>query len=497
MGRTRMTTRVSRGVGVGALALVLMTAVGDATSVATGMRSTRLAVASSGLVAAISQSAQREATLSPTRRIDARGCALLIAQRTNGCFSPADAAIVRLPHAALHIRLTIWGHHRRLTAPALAAGRPHANRMKYRSEGIRPWWRVLPLGYKQGFTVERAPASRGPVVIELHASRTPAVRRDRLAWGTLRYGKLRWINAAGQVLPGTLMAIGRRVFLRFGAAHARHPVNLDPLAWVEQEVTACDGAASDVFGFSVAPSVDTASVGTPFRQVGSNADESAVYFFGSADLDLTLSTSATAAPGAHYSSQAFLANSHSTASSALSVTLSVPTGTNYVYACATQGSCSQTAGTVTCNLGSLAVRGSSANTSVTLQATAAAGTVLANGAKLSSSTPALSQNSTIRMAMTLAVTDLANLNMTAGQSSPAENFSIAGTGLLAADVSSANTTRLSCAGPLIASGRDANGAPTTLTLIPAASQTGTATMTVKEEHSHAHGERFAAIPLRR
>ena len=810
----RMTTRVSLGVSVGALALVLMTAVGNAASVPSGMRSTRLAGAPAGLVAAISRSEQREAALDPAYRMDAQGCARLTAQRMTACFSPGDAARFRIPHAALHLSPTAWGRPGRLTALALATGRPHANRIEYRGSGIRAWWRVLPLGYEQGFTVERAPAGHGSVVIELRASRTPAVRGDRLAWGTLRYGKLRVTDAAGRVLPATLTAAGRRIFLRFDAAHARYPLNVDPLVWVEQEVTASNGAAHDNFGFSVALSGSTALVGAPYHQVGSNAEQGAVYvytetngtwsqtaeltasdgaayddfgwavalsgstalvgapnhrvgsnmqgaayayietngtwsqtaeltasdgaagdafgfsvalsgstalvgapyrssqngaayvftggsgiwsqaaelsligagavrlgdsvaligpnnialvgapfmtigtqsaqgaifvytepasgwattsnystrliasdgvaddlfgrsvaasgsnalvgapfhtvgvrsdqgaayvytdangtwsqaaeltasdglasnllgssvaldgttavvgannvgsfalpayvyvepaggwattssfsaeltasdeggsdrfgasvavsgptvlvgalahpvggntdqgaayFFGSADLGLVLSTPATVAPGANYTSQAILTNSSSTASPTLSVSLPVPAGTNYVSSSATQGSCSQTAGTVTCNLGSLAASGGRANASVTLQATAAAGTALANSANLSLSTPALSQTSTTRVAMTPAVTGLANLSMTVGQSSPVENFSIAGTGVLAVGVSSSNTTLLPNAGLVIASGCDANGAPCTLTLTPAAGQTGTATVTV-------------------
>ena len=259
----RMTTRVCFGGSVGALALVLMTSVGNAASVPPGMRSARLAGAPAGLVAAISRSEQHEAALDPAYRMDAQGCARLAAQRMTACFSPDDAARFRIPHAALHLRLTAWGRSGRLTALALATDRPQANRVEYRGNGIRTWWQVLPLGYEQGFTVERAPAGHGPVVIELRASRTPAVRGDSLAWGTFHYGKLRVVDAAGRVLHAMLRAAGRRVFLRIDTAHARYPLNVDPLVWVEQEVTANNGAAGDDFGFSVALSGSTALVGAP------------------------------------------------------------------------------------------------------------------------------------------------------------------------------------------------------------------------------------------
>ena len=650
----RMTTRVTvaRSVALAlVLLLVLLLETGNAASVPSGMRGTGLVGAPAGLVAAIDRSAQREAALDPAFRVDARGCARLTAQRMTVCFTPGGARF-RTPGAALQLRLSAWGRPGRLTALALAPSRPHANRIEYQGSGIRAWWRVLPLGYEQGFTVERAPAGHGSVVIELRASRTPAVRGDRLAWGTLRYGKLRVTDAAGRVLPATLTAVGRKVVLRFDAARARYPLNVDPLVWVEQEVTARDGAVGDNFGYSVAVSGSTALVGAPYHQVGSNANQGVAYvyteangvwsqtaeltasdgagydnfgksvalngatalvgaqghqvgsnvrqgaayvytdtngvwsqtveltasdggsndtfgqavalngptalvgapqhqvgsttlqgaayvytetngawsqtaeltasdgagddlfgysvafngptalvgalnhqvfsnsgqgtayFFGSADLGLVLSTPVTVAPGADYTSQAILTNSSSTASPALSLLLPVPTGTNYVSSSATQGSCSQTAGSVACNLGSLAASGGRANASVTLQTTAAAGTALANNARLALSTPALSQTTTTTVAVTPAVTGLANASVTVGQSVPAASFTISGTGALTVTASSSNTTLLPNAGLSVSSGCNANGAQCTLSMTPAAGQTGTATVTVTAKDTY-------------
>ena len=689
------------GVSAGVLAMALtMTAV-SAASAPNGARG--LSRAPTGLVAAMVQSTAREAARDPAYRIDSRGCAQLSVQRFTACFAPG-ATRFRTPHVALQLRLAAWGRPGRLTALALAPGRPHANRIEYLGSGIRAWWRVLPLGYEQGFTITRAPAGRGPVIIELRASRAPAIAGNSLAWGRLHYGQLVVTDARGRVLPATLTAVGRKVVLRFDAAHARYPLNVDPLVWVEQEVTASDGAASDMFGYSVALSGPTALVGAPQHQVGGNADQGAAYiynkingvwsqtaeltasdgaardyfgnsvalngttalagapfhqvgsngsqgaayvytetngvwsqtaeltasdgaasdafgysvaligptalvgapnhnskvgaayvftggsgiwsqaaelslsgvtgdielgysvaligpntialvgtpfimigaqteqgavfvytepaggwtstssyttrltagdgtaydwfgtslagsgsnvlvgapqhqvgsntnqgaayFFGNADLGLVLSTPAMVASGANYTSQAILTNNGSYTSPALSVLLPVPTGTNYVSSSATQGSCSQTAGTVTCNLGSLAASGGSASGSVTLQATAAAGTALANSANLALSTPALSQTSTTTVAVAPAVTGLANARVTIGQSVPAESFTISGTGSLTVTASSSNTTLLPNAGLSISSGCNANGAKCTLSITPAAGQTGTATVTV-------------------
>ena len=817
-----LTTRVTLAKSVAlalVLWLVLLLETGNAASVPSGMRGTGLVGAPAGLVAAIDRSAQREAALDPAFRVDAQGCARLSAQHMTACFTPGGARF-RTPRVALQLSLSAWGRPGRLTALALAPGRPHANRIEYRGSGIRAWWRVLPLGYEQGFTVERAPAGRGPVIIELRASRAPAIAGDSLAWGRLHYGQLVVTDARGRVLLATLTAVGRKVVLRFDAARARYPLNVDPLVWVEQEVTARDGAVGDNFGYSVAVSGSTALVGAPYHQVGSNANQGVAYvyteangvwsqtaeltasdgaaqdqfgwsvalngttalvgaryhkvgnnayqgaayvyteangvwsqmaeltasdgagddlfgwsvalngatalvgalyhqvgsnnqqgaayvyteangtwsqtaeltasdgaaydhfgysvavsgptalvgalyhqvgsnahqgaayvytettgvwsqtaeltasggmtrdqfgwsvavsgptalvgapyhyvnpnvyqgaayvytdtngvwsqtveltasdggsndtfgqavalngptalvgapqhqvgsttlqgaayvytetngawsqtaeltasdgagddlfgysvafngptalvgalnhqvfsnsgqgtayFFGSADLGLVLSTPVTVAPGADYTSQAILTNSSSTASPALSLLLPVPTGTNYVSSSATQGSCSQTAGSVACNLGSLAASGGRANASVTLQTTAAAGTALANNARLALSTPALSQTTTTTVAVTPAVTGLANASVTVGQSVPAASFTISGTGALTVTASSSNTTLLPNAGLSVSSGCNANGAQCTLSMTPAAGQTGTATVTVTAKDTY-------------
>ena len=151
----RMTTRVTvaRSVALAlVLLLVLLLETGNAASVPSGMRGTGLAGAPAGLVAAIDRSAQREAALDPAFRVDAQGCARLSAQHMTACFTPGGARF-RTPRAALHLSLSAWGRPGRLTALALAPSRPHANRIEYRGNGIRAWWRVLPLGSNKAICI--------------------------------------------------------------------------------------------------------------------------------------------------------------------------------------------------------------------------------------------------------------------------------------------------------------------------------------------------------
>lgn len=76
---------------------------------------------------------------------------------------PISAANV--PILALHLAAYSRGH--RLTTadpvtPAIAA-----NRASYAHGNVTEWWRVLPVGFEQGFTLARRPAGHGELVLAL------------------------------------------------------------------------------------------------------------------------------------------------------------------------------------------------------------------------------------------------------------------------------------------------------------------------------------------
>jgi hypothetical protein len=232
--------------------------------------------APAGLVAAIAHTQAQEVAKNPAYAIGRHGCAQLKARNNTpvltGCFGRTGPAF-STGKQTLRLQLSAWGRAGQLRPVALTRTTPQANRIEYRGRHISEWWRVLPLGYEQGFTIEQAPAGTGKVVLELTASRAPRVELSTLVWGKLRYGKLQVTDAADHVLPATLSAQGKIITLAFDAAHARYPVTVDPLVWVQQEVTAADGAGSDNFGHSVALAADgtTALVGAKGKTVGSNS----------------------------------------------------------------------------------------------------------------------------------------------------------------------------------------------------------------------------------
>jgi len=262
-----------------------------------------IGLAPAGLVAAIARTQAHAAAKNPAYAIGRNGCAQIAGRHgapvLAGCFGKSGPAFSTGTHT-IRLRLSAWGRAGHLRAVTLTRGAPRANRIAYRGQHIVEWWRVLPLGYEQGFTLNRAPAGNGKVVLKLSASRAPKIVHGMLAWGWLRYGKLHVTDADGTVLPATLSARGKTITLAFDAAHARYPVTIDPMVWVQQEVTAADGGGNDLFGYSVALSGDgaTALVGAAGKTVGTNTGQGAAYVYTLANGTWSQAAELTASDGA-------------------------------------------------------------------------------------------------------------------------------------------------------------------------------------------------------
>lgn len=93
-----------------------------------------------------------------------------------------------------------------------------------------------------------------------------AVLRDGGGRAVLRYSDLYVVDATGKELAAELRTGPKGISIRFEDRDAAYPVTVDPLIWVQQaELLAIGGAVSDDFGRSVALSEDgnTAVVGAP------------------------------------------------------------------------------------------------------------------------------------------------------------------------------------------------------------------------------------------
>ena len=195
-------------------------------------------------------------------RVDADGCATLASQRLTACFERGG---VRFADASpVTLRLTAWGRGAGLRPVAAVPPRIEGGQVNYRHGAVTEWWRVLPMGFEEGFTVARRPAGTGKLEFRLAVNRSVRRSGDNLAFGQLRYGVLVVTDATGKLVPATLDTHDGHVVIAVDDAGARYPLTVDPLVWIEQEVTAGDaGQANDLFGFRVLVSGDIAFVSAP------------------------------------------------------------------------------------------------------------------------------------------------------------------------------------------------------------------------------------------
>ena len=225
-----------------------------------------------GLVAAMLGRMKGEA-------LDPRGCARLGDLR--GCFG-AGGARFRGAGEDLGLRAVAWGREGRLQKLRWRSVGKDGSREVYRGRGIEAWWRVVPLGYEEGFELLRRPQGRGPVEVELKANRVGRKVGEVLRWGGVRYGKLWVTDARGRRVPAVLRDEGRRIWIRIEGRGWQYPLRIDPLVWVEQAASLPTGLAKDSeFGYSVALSGngEVAVVGAP--NVNSNAGAAYVYTYDS------------------------------------------------------------------------------------------------------------------------------------------------------------------------------------------------------------------------
>ncbi|MGH8428689.1 MAG: FG-GAP repeat protein [Gammaproteobacteria bacterium] len=245
----------------------------------------------------------------PAYALNAKGCATLPRQTLTACFDAAGAHFNSKDAALLALHLVGVGRGSDLAAVTVMQPTIAGNQVRYAHGNVSEWWRVLPVGFEQGFTLTQRPAGNGELTLVL-ASRIvapaqagaqskesiPTQGRDTksdwipafagmtkkgntLAFGKLRYGQLIVTDANGKVVPATLTNKGDHILIAVNDAHAVYPLTVDPLVWLEQKATASDGAAYDNFGFSVALAGATAVIGAPYATVGGNSNQGVAYVF--------------------------------------------------------------------------------------------------------------------------------------------------------------------------------------------------------------------------
>ena len=96
----------------------------------------------------------------------------------------------------------------------------------------------------------------------------------------LRYGGLAAWDASGRALGARMEVKGAELWLEVEDTAAVYPVTIDPTFVEQQKLTASDGAAGDFFGgHSVAISGATIVVGAFWDDIGGNVDQGSAYVF--------------------------------------------------------------------------------------------------------------------------------------------------------------------------------------------------------------------------
>lgn len=128
-----------------------------------------------------------------------------------------------------------------------------------------------------------------------------------------------------------------------------------------------------------------------------NGGSGATYFYGDASLDLVASAPVYVEPGAEYVSQTIVTNNSDFASPAVPVTISLPAYASFVSVDPSQGSCSQTNGSLSCDLGAVGGGAGTAIVDVKLEATGNSGTTITESSNLVDSQPPLGTEASTRI----------------------------------------------------------------------------------------------------
>ncbi|MGH8428716.1 MAG: hypothetical protein ACRES7_12205 [Gammaproteobacteria bacterium] len=214
----------------------------------------------------------------PAYAIGKDGCATLPKQSLTACFTKDGTRFSGKNAPALALRLASFGRGDQLTSVKPVAPTIRANRAAYEHGNVTEWWRVLPMGFEQGFTVQKRPAGNGELTLALVANSNASAHGKDLAWGKLSYGKLVVTDAKGHVVPAALKNQGDRILIAVNDSHAVYPLTVDPLVWLEQKVFSSNGESGDLYGISVALDGQTALIGS-LASVNGSGRQGAVYAF--------------------------------------------------------------------------------------------------------------------------------------------------------------------------------------------------------------------------
>lgn len=166
-------------------------------------------------------------------------------------------------------------------SPLLADGQPSDLTEWYRNDaaGLEHGWTIAARPSPAAGALELALALTGDLraVPTLHSAAVALTAADGVA--ALQYGGLRSWDAAGRALPSHFIATADRITVVVDDAGAVYPVTVDPRFTAQQTLTQSGGSAYSNFGAVVAVSGDTAIVGAPLDDIGTNQNQGSATVF--------------------------------------------------------------------------------------------------------------------------------------------------------------------------------------------------------------------------
>lgn len=230
--------------------------------------------------------------------VSSRGVALTIAGRTT---SLSLSSMGRADHALSASA----------TAPSILGSEARIDR----GHGVTEWFRALPSGLEQGFTLATRASGRGQLELTLEvdgelSARQVVAREGETAVELVergvvvaRYDHLFAVDADGRRLSARMDVRSGRIVLVIDDHSARYPIVVDPLVVVEEGLLVPAGlAASDNLGVSVSISDDgtRAIVGAPETALGTDVNVGTAFILVRVGINWTLETTLRRAYGGGY-----------------------------------------------------------------------------------------------------------------------------------------------------------------------------------------------------
>ncbi|HTW99791.1 MAG TPA: hypothetical protein VMD59_13495, partial [Acidimicrobiales bacterium] len=196
----------------------------------------------------------------------------------------SDGVTLTSAGARVGLRLTSLGRAGNVEAVAPSIPTPDGASVSYAHPGgVVESYRNTPLGVDQAFTLDRRPAGKGPLVLDVATTPGTTARLDSRGLllsnkqALLQYGSLSVTDAGGAPVPASLTTAGSTIAIHIDDAGSRYPLHVDPLVTQASDIVGTGASGAAFQGYSVAISADgnTVAVGGPYD----NSDTGAVWIF--------------------------------------------------------------------------------------------------------------------------------------------------------------------------------------------------------------------------